>query len=297
VFSKILVPLDGPPDPAVALTPALTVARATGATLQLLTVIDAGASAEDHSRRTANLVGIAAELRAQGPRVDTTVRRGAPAAEIVAAASELGADLIVMATHGRGGLERAFLGSVAQDVLATSPVPVMLLRPGGRQMTKLEVVLVPVDGSPGGALALAVAVPLARSTNARIVLVDVVVPFVDYMLTSGPSEGYYFDPAWDDEARESAQRYLAGMVDRLRHAGVQAEGLASTGEIRMASMSVAEAIMRSADEVGADLIVMSTHALTGPARALLGSVADIVVRNARCPLLLPRRGGPEHRVD
>lgn len=292
MFSKILVPIDSTPHVADALAPVLTVAKATSADVHLLTVIDAEASAADYARIRADLEGIAAELRAQGPRVDTAVYRGVPAAEIVAAAVRLGADLVAMATHGRGGLERAFLGSVAQEVLATSPVPVMVLPPGGHRMTKLGVVLVPVDGSPGGALALASAVPLARSTNARIVLVDVAVPFVASTMMSGGIEGsIYFDPAWDDEALESAKRYVTGMADRLRHAGVQAEGMAIVGEPRQPSTSVAEAIMRSADEVGADLIVMSTHALTGPARALLGSVADAVVRGARHPLLLPRRGG------
>jgi len=68
------------------------------------------------------------------------------------------------------------------------------------------------------------------------------------------------------------------------------------------SRSVAESIIKTADEVDDDLIVMSTHALTGPARALLGSVADAVVRNAHRPGLLPRRGAPgdataAHRVD
>jgi len=298
VFSKILVPIDSTPHVADALAPVLTVAKATSADVHLLTVIDAEASAADYARIRADLEGIAAELRAQGPRVDTAVYRGVPAAEIVAAAVRLGADLVAMATHGRGGLERAFLGSVAQEVLATSPVPVMVLPPGGHRMTKLGVVLVPVDGSPGGALALASAVPLARSTNARIVLVDVAVPFVASTMMSGGIEGsIYFDPAWDDEALESAKRYVTGMADRLRHAGVQAEGMAIVGEPRQPSTSVAEAIMRSADEVGADLIVMSTHALTGPARALLGSVADAVVRGARHPLLLPRRGGREHAAD
>ena len=298
MFSKILVPIDSTPHVADALAPVLTVAKATSADVHLLTVIDAEASAADYARIRADLEGIAAELRAQGPRVDTAVYRGVPAAEIVAAAVRLGADLVAMATHGRGGLERAFLGSVAQEVLATSPVPVMVLPPGGHRMTKLGVVLVPVDGSPGGALALASAVPLARSTNARIVLVDVAVPFVASTMMSGGIEGsIYFDPAWDDEALESAKRYVTGMADRLRHAGVQAEGMAIVGEPRQPSTSVAEAIMRSADEVGADLIVMSTHALTGPARALLGSVADAVVRGARHPLLLPRRGGREHAAD
>jgi len=214
MFSKILVPLDGTPEAAVALTPALTVAKATGASIHLLTVSDADASVADHARITAELEGVAAELRAGGgTQVDTAVRWGAPTAEIVAVAIELGADLVAMATHGRGALERALVGSVTQDVLAKSPIPVMLLRPDGHEMTKLEVVLVPVDGSAGGALALASAVPLARSTNARIVLVNVAVPFVSYMMMNASADGsFYFDPAWDDEAR-AGRPPIAGYRD------------------------------------------------------------------------------------
>ena len=218
-----------------------------------------------------------------------------PAAEIIVAAAELRANLVVMTTHARSGLTRAFLGSVAQQVVATSPVPVLLLPPGGHPMTRLGVLLVPVDGSLGGALALASAVPLARSTGARVVLLDVAVPFVAYMTTnaSGFGDGsLYFDEDWDAEALEAASRYVSGLAARLQHAGIQAEGKAITGQALQPSMSVAEAIIKTADEVDADLIVMSTHALTGPARALLGSVADAVVRNAHRAVLLPRRGAP-----
>jgi len=301
VFSKILVPLDGTPEAAVALTPARTVAKATGAAVCLLTVIDADASEADQARRTLELEGAAAELRNHCPRVDTAVRRGAPAAEIVAVAIEVGADVVAMATHGRGGLERALLGSVTQDVLATTSVPVLLVRPGGHEMTKLAVILVPVDESPGGALALASAVPLARSVNARLVLLDVAVPFVAYMIMSESLYGMgslsAFDPAWDEETLGGAQRYASGMADHLRSVGVRVDAMAVAGEILQPKTSVADAIMRSADEVEADLIVMSTHALTGPARALLGSVADAVVRNAHRPVLLLRRGGREETAE
>jgi nucleotide-binding universal stress UspA family protein len=301
VFSKILVPLDGTPEAAVALTPARTVAEATGAAVCLLTVIDADAPEEDYATSMSELEGVAAELRTHCPRVETAVRRGAPATEIVAATIEVGADLVAMSTHGRSGLERAFLGSVTQDVLAASPVPVLLLRPGGHQMTKLDVVLVPIDGSPGGAVALASAIPLARSVNARLVLLDVAVPFVAYMVMSESlySMGslFAFDPAWDEETLGGAQRYVSGMAERLRDVGLQADGMVTTGGIQQPVTSVAEAIMRTADEVGADLIVMSTHALTGPARALLGSVADMVVRNAHRPVLLPRRRARDEAAD
>jgi nucleotide-binding universal stress UspA family protein len=196
-----------------------------------------------------------------------------------------------MATHGRAGLARAFLGSVAEHVLSASPVPVLLVRPSGHEMARLGTILVPVDGSPGGALALASAVALAQAAKARVVLLKVVVPVISYELMN--ASGYaslYFDPAWDEEALEGARRYVAGVANRLRTNGLQAEALAVMGGVMTPSNSVLEAILTQATAVNADLIVMSTHAHTGAARALLGSVADALVRNAQRPVMLVRRG-------
>jgi nucleotide-binding universal stress UspA family protein len=102
-----------------------------------------------------------------------------------------------------------------------------------------------------------------------------------------PDVGTYIDPLWDDESQASAQRYVDGLAARLQEAGVRAEGRALVGD-------VAATIAQTAAQVDADLIVMSTHALTGPARAVLGSVADEVVRIAHHPVLLVQR---EHGRD
>jgi nucleotide-binding universal stress UspA family protein len=120
VFAKILVPLDGTSEAMAALTPAQTVATATGAVVCLLTAIDSDASGTEHSRTTADLELVARDLRHQSLRVDTCVRRGDPSAEIIVAAAELRAGLIVMTTHGRGGLARALLGSVSDTVPTAS---------------------------------------------------------------------------------------------------------------------------------------------------------------------------------
>jgi nucleotide-binding universal stress UspA family protein len=74
------------------------------------------------------LAPVAVELRAKGIRVDTRVRRGVPAEEIVAAAKEEGVDLIAMSTHGRSGFGRLLFGSVAEAVLRHSEIPVFLMR-------------------------------------------------------------------------------------------------------------------------------------------------------------------------
>jgi nucleotide-binding universal stress UspA family protein len=76
----------------------------------------------------AYLAGVAAELRAKGVRVTTTVRQGEPVEQILAAARDAEADLIAMTTHGRSGLSRLLFGSIAAAVLARAEIPVFMMR-------------------------------------------------------------------------------------------------------------------------------------------------------------------------
>jgi nucleotide-binding universal stress UspA family protein len=242
--------------------------------------------------RRVRLGHLAAGLVAKGAPTDTEVRVGEPAEQIVAAATDAGADLIAMATHGRAGLTRAFLGSVAERVLTASPIPVLMVRPGCHEMIGLRTILVPVDGSPGSALALASAVALARAATARLVLLQVIVPVLAYQTinTSWFGAAVTFDPAWDDEALVAGRAYVTGLAQRVQASGVEAEGIALIGESVTPSTSVVDAIVAQADTAGADLIAMSTHAHTGAARLVLGSVADALVRGSHRPVLLLRRG-------
>ena len=130
MFTKILVPLDGTSEATAALTPAQTVATATGAVICLLTAIESDASGPDHSRATADLEVAARDLRHEGHQVDACVRRGNPAAEIIVAAAELRTDLVVMSTHALTGPARAFLGSVADTVVRNSHRAVLRPRRG-----------------------------------------------------------------------------------------------------------------------------------------------------------------------
>ena len=176
LFEKLLVPLDGTAESAVALPIARAMARATGATVTLLRVL--AADEEDRTTREAQreLDGIAAELTAGGLTARTVVQTGDPAQTIVSHARMGEADLIVMRTHGRAGLARAVVGSVAERILTQSPVPLLLVRPGDRYVSQIKSLLVPVDGSPGAALALGAAIGLAQATGASLRLVQVVVP-------------------------------------------------------------------------------------------------------------------------
>jgi nucleotide-binding universal stress UspA family protein len=287
MFNKLLVPLDGTSEAAAALPAATTVARSTGASITLVRVPASDGNpaealmgdhiAEDELRATAE------ELAAGGLQVDWVLGTPPVARFIIDAAAARDADLIIMATHGRTGLARAFGGSVSERIVADSSRLVLLLKADDKPLHQIKTLLIAVDGSVGGALALGAALGLAQATGARLVLVDVVPPTPVWMygaVADGPQ--LYIDPTGEDEALRSAEAYVEGLSTRLRTAGVQVEGNALRGE-------VAPSIDAVAEETDADMVVMSTHALTGPARAVLGSVADSVVRTSRRPVLLVRR--------
>jgi nucleotide-binding universal stress UspA family protein len=167
-------------------------------------------------------------------------------------------------------------------VVAASGRPVLLLKPDGKRLEHIDTLLVPVDGTAGGILGLSAAVGLARTAGARLILLEVVQPMPMWLY--GGDGVAYVDAAWEEEALHAAETYVAGLGERLRKAGLQVETRTARGE-------VAASIHTVADETDTDLVVMSTHALTGPARAVLGSVADVVVRTSRRPVLLVRRAG------
>ena len=286
MFSRILVPLDGTAESNAALPAARTMARATGASVFLLQVLESDESRASADQAADRLTRVAGELAGNGVQVESAVRPGQAADEILQQVSAQAADLVMMRTRGQAGLQRALMGSVAERLLSRSDVPIVMLRPGGRRMDKLEHLLVPVDGSPGGALALSSGVGLAKATGAQIHLIEVVVPLVFQTVT--PADGHmYYDPAWDDEALSAAQAYVEGLLTRLQGSGVVASGEAHSAP------DIATRIVQAADEHTIDLIVMSTQALTGLQRALLGSVADAVMRTAPCPVLLLHRHNEE----
>jgi nucleotide-binding universal stress UspA family protein len=275
MFTRILVPLDGTPDAAAALQYARALASTEHVEIMLVRVVEAD---DETTRAEADsyLESQVASLRSDSMTVQSQVLVGEPEIAIIEAAEAHRADLIVMATHGRVGIARAVIGSVTAGVLEHSRLPLLVVRSQAHAVEAIRTLLVPLDGSPGGALALEAARDLAQPTGARIVLLQVVEPLARFL------RGKYIDPEWEEEHRLAAQAYLDRLASALERAGYHASGQAVIGR-------VAESIAEQAQVTGADLIVMSTHALTGPARGLLGSVADEVVRTADRGVLLVRR--------
>ncbi len=286
MFRKILIPLDGSAASNAVLVVAGTLARATSAQMILLTVLpdDSVSGAIDETYLT--LERIRREFDGPDSSIRTLVRSGNAAHAIVHAAEGEQADLIAMTTHGVGGLERVLMGSTSEEVLQSSPVPVLVLRAGQHRVRHLRRILVPIDGSPGSAVALSAALPLADAAGSELVLLEVVAPISqrEYHVSEAGELGYdlWVGGEFEEAARQRAQDFVQHLADRLCSHGFKARGVATAG-------AAASCIGDTAAECKSDLIVMSTHALTGPARAILGSVADEVVRTAHQPVLLVRR--------
>jgi nucleotide-binding universal stress UspA family protein len=303
VYRRLLIPIDGSPESASALSPARVLARSLGAEMVLIRVVPTAdgrlsvLNSPELDRARAELEAVATTLRSSAVRMEVVVSQGDPAEAIVAEVQSDGADLVVMSTHARSGLARLALGSVAERVVAHSQVPVMLVRPteaepgpghpASDHFERLKLILVPLDGSLGALAALGTASRLARAARAAVVLLRVVVPLPlwIYEPTLGLNTGPLIDPRWDEDRRGNAESYVRRVAQRLIDLGVEAGADAVLGE-------VAPAITDYADQQAVNLIVMSTHRRFGPSRVLLGSVTDQVVRTARLPVLLSRRSAP-----
>ena len=213
--------------------------------------------------------------------VSRTVAIGKPAEIIVDRGSAESGILIAMATHGRSGVQRWLLGSVADKVLRAATNHLLLVRTtGGAQPPEaapLKAVLVPLDGSMVAERVLPSVATLAKKMNLEIVLLRVCsLPVLAYEM-----EGY--GPGFaelEGQIREEARGYLEEKVQQLK-----AEGLERTSYVVLQGDGAAE-IIALARKTPENLIAMCTHGSSGLGRWVLGSVTDRVVRNSGDPVLV-----------
>lgn len=200
-------------------------------------------------------------------KVTTRSRLGSPQTLILETAEAEQCQLIVMASHGRNGLDRWLVGSVAESVLRQSTCPVLLLRPPAPGVGEFHNVIIPMDDSEASREVLARIQPfLAR--DARVTLLR----------------------CSDFTAQQHLAVYEARDVDSVLDSlardleKVQMEGL--TLQRKVLHCNASEGILKVAQEIGCDLIAMSSHGRTGWRRFFLGSVSERVARLARCPVLI-----------
>jgi nucleotide-binding universal stress UspA family protein len=293
MIRRLLVPLDGSALAERALPYALHLASACGARLTLLQceallatgkIPDFDVNAFGQRLRESEAVGaLAASGRIEIEAVAHEVYLDKVAEGICDVARDHGTDLIVMSTHGRGGLGRALFGSVADQVLRHAPAPVLLVPDAcdrrwvpGRPFR----MLVPLDGSLHSERALRTAQELAEALRPELLLVRTI--------EEPTPASYRFDllgepiqvPEGEDDLNE-ARLYLETVADRQGTAFAAIDLLARLG-------SAAHVIADVSRDEAIDLIVMATHGRTGLGRLAMGSVATKVLHLAHTPILLVR---------
>jgi nucleotide-binding universal stress UspA family protein len=213
---------------------------------------------------------------------------GSAAQALVKYVQDVGADLVAMTSHGRGGVRGAWLGSVADHLVRKLDVPVIVTRAREGVVSlsappKIREILVPLDGSPFAEAALEPAVAVAGLFDAELGLVQVVPP-----LTAGTLLPVTFAAGYDTEAiarqRKAAQDYLKGLGEDLRERGVRVKTIVVVGS------NVGEALIDLAHPERIDLVAIASHGRSGVRRLMLGNVADKLIRAAEPPVLVVRRG-------
>ena len=270
---SIVVPLDGSKLAEVALPYAEELGARTGSDIALLTVLEFASNQDAaYLRRIINATKNHAGKYLVIPgskevNVSATTRVGNPARSIVDYACTNGHKLVVMATHGRSGIGRWAMGSIADKVVrAPISLPVMLIRgrkarPDVRQKRLLRKVLVPLDGSISSQAVVPYISRLALKLQMILTLFQVV--------------------QQTNNHKADAESYLQAQCAELERQGIAAEYRVHVG-------SPAEAIIELADELLVDLVAMSTHGRTGFPSWTIGSVAQKVLLAGNTPLLLLR---------
>jgi nucleotide-binding universal stress UspA family protein len=301
MFKHLLVPLDGSRLAESALPAAAYLAQTLGASVTLIHVIERDAPKEVHRQRHLSqpteasqyLQEIAARAFPASVAVETHVHTSEVkdvARSIVEHCGELQPDLIVMCSHGSGGLRDRLFGTIAQQIIAAvrdtpqRTAPVFLVRPGKEapaQSFKLEKLLVPLDGQPDHEQGVPVAAGLAQACGAALHLA-MVVPTYSALRGEHAASSRLMPGAASAmlELEElGGQAYLKNLLP-----GLQARGLAVTGEVERGDP--ASTVAQIAERAGANLIVLGTHGKTGTDAFWSGSFAPRISSKTSIPLLL-----------
>jgi nucleotide-binding universal stress UspA family protein len=234
------------------------------------------------------LRSIVRDLNALGITAEAVIRHDSPAQAIVDVVREREADLIVMASHQRHGLNRWLRGSITEDVLARTRAPLLMIPGEGAPLFgPRRRILVPLDGSPTGEAALDFL--RGRSTNGPIELLLMrVVSHIPVVVGADATFSVQaLSPSELEAELQEAREYAARLGDSIADSSVVVRH-----QVIEAADAVAKVILEAASREQADLIALGTHAKTGMSRLVLGSVSEEILETSPIPVLLvhPTRG-------
>ena len=204
-----------------------------------------------------------------------------PFDEICRFAQTIPADLIVMPTHGRTGLKHVFLGSTAERIVQHSSCPILVTRENAPQsnngsLFRFKTILVPVDFSSCSRESVRYAISFGKEFGAKIILLHAT--YLGYIYST-EGTAIYDIPGVQKAARETAERKMRELVRTVNFGAVKFETVFTEG-------SPVLDICAFAKDHDVDLIITSTHGLTGFRHVLIGSIAEQVVRHAPCSVLV-----------
>lgn len=286
MFTRVLAPIDTHPDATVSLTLAEHVARQTHADLLLMRVIPDAATPLDASSQQDDLGRLADDIAARtGTRPRVEIVPGRPEARILEVAERAGVDLIVVAPHARTGLDALRHRSVTTRLMTRTSIPLLVAPehadaawPGvGLLNSATSLVIVPVDGSALSERAISMGQRIAETWRRPLLLLRAIEPFSLY--GAGP-ETNRLERRLREEDAQQAHTAMSNLRARVaRQTSVSVEAMVKRG-------AAEQVIAHAADSYPGSLVVMSTHGRGAAQRALLGSVALSVLRNAHEPVLI-----------
>ncbi len=301
MFAHMLVPLDGSSLAESVLPTTAALADMLHSEVTLLHVIECDAPAAIHGARhltasadaDAYLAGAAHQMPGdlRVTRHVHTMEETDVAGSIVQHVGELGIDLVVLCTHGRGHLRHKLFGGIAQRVAGRGGVPILLVPPGeagAAPAFECQTMLVPLDGDAAHEQGLAPAASLAEACHAAVHLLAVV-PTLGTLKGEQAATGQMLPGTTAALLEMEENRALAYVTDRVSQ--VAAQGLGVTAEVRRGDP--AGTILETAGRIAADVIVLGTHGRSGLDAFWSASVAPHIAQKARVPLLLvPVSGRP-----
>lgn len=297
MFTRLLVPLDGSTTAEQILPYARVFARTLKLPVEILAVVDVAGflTSVEQARKLDNLIqdatregekyleGVA--KRFAGSRVKRTVEQGKAADAIIEKAAADKTTLIAMTTHGRSGINRWLLGSVAEKVLRATINPLLLVRasPEGKAdgEATLKSIVVPLDGSELADNVLPLVTQIAKKLRLEIFLFRAYGNPYSPFISGGGHYAVNVDELLAD-IRDEARKYLEEKIAQLRKHGVEEISyLLQEGD-------AADEIVSVANNTPESMIAMCSHGRSGAKRWVMGSVAETVVRHSNSPVLVLR---------
>jgi nucleotide-binding universal stress UspA family protein len=298
---KILFATDGSQGSARAEAYACALAQSWGASLTVMSVLEfpPGMNPDYAVNRlyldelmqetTTRLVDVTARAGGLGLLAQSRIATGIPSEEVLAVAGAEDADLVVVGTRGKTGLEHVLLGSTAERIIRMAPCPVLTVpagkqRAGECQKATVTSMLVPIDFSECSLDALEYGALIARRANVSMKLLHVLEPMSYGLDLTLPHI------AQRESSKIAITKRLSDFVSALSPLGLVSDFLISGG-------LPADSILDAARAQSVDVIVMGTHGRRGLSHALFGSVAESVLRRSSCPILTVRspKLPPDHR--